>query len=111
MSSPATPQWTARDPMFRSVVRRTVARRLAIIGLLALIPVAVEAITVTTTFDDLSANNSFNNQINSPYQSGDFNFASGGAFPLRREASGFSRLRLDLPVFEHRQHHHGQPYG
>jgi hypothetical protein len=52
----------------------------AVIGLLVLSPVAVEAITVTTTFDDLSANNAANNGIGNLYQSGDFRFASGGLF-------------------------------
>ena len=39
-----------------------------------------QAVTVTTTFDNLSANNNANNLINSPYQSGDFNFAAGNLF-------------------------------
>ena len=80
MPLPATLLLTTRDSTFRSVVGRTVATRVAIIGLLALSPVVVEAITVTTTFDNLSANNSANNLINSPYQSGDFNFAAGNFF-------------------------------
>ncbi|MGL5018100.1 MAG: hypothetical protein ACRDBP_08205 [Luteolibacter sp.] len=80
MSPPATPRWNAREPTFRSVVGITVARRVAIIGLLALSPTTVEAITVTATFDDLSESNNANNGIGNLYQSGDFNFAAGNLF-------------------------------
>jgi hypothetical protein len=41
---------------------------------------SLRAVTVTTTFNDLSANNNFNNGIGNFYQAGDFNFASGGLF-------------------------------
>lgn len=50
-------------------------------GVWAVVSVApVKAVTVTSTFDNLTANNNSNNLINSPYQSGDFNFAAGNLF-------------------------------
>lgn len=41
---------------------------------------SVGAVTVTTTFDNLSTNNNSNNGIGNLYQAGDFRFASGGLF-------------------------------
>lgn len=82
MSPPAIPLWTSRDPALWCVVGSIVAARVAVIGLCVLVLSAAfaQAITVTTTFDNLSANNNSNNLINSPYQSGDFNFAAGNLF-------------------------------
>lgn len=53
------------------------ARRVALACALAN---GADAVTVTTTFDNLSANNNANNGIGSLYQSGDFRFSSGNLF-------------------------------
>ncbi len=52
--------------------------------LLALSAAQASAVTVTATFDNLSANNGFNNNIGGSYQSGDFRFISSGIFHYGR---------------------------